>query len=431
MKRRLVGAGGVVLMIALVAIFGWYIVYTRASTSALNEALATYESRKPVNVTFNISVPESTPKDQVLYLSGSVPALGNWDAAGVALNRGDDGKYHAQIPELLHGMEYAFKVTRGTWGTVETDKENKDIPNHTFTAAKDASVDATVAEWRDGGKAVPGRVTMTGSIQLVKKWHSSALNNDRNLIVFLPPGYDKNASQRYPVLYLQDGQNLMDEATSYQGIEWGIDEAAQRLMSAGQIEPAIIVGIYNAGEFRGNEFTPPFAGADKAKAQGDAYARMVVEEVKPFVDSHFRTKPDRASTIIGGGSMGGLIALYTAKTHPDTFGQVIALSPWLRLSDKPIVPELVGDGAWVKKSKFYIDMGTEPGHNYAGGSANALPDAQQLIEQLEKAGLKNGAEFTYREIEGGKQNEASWAQTIDQVLIAVLAKPADATTKPN
>ena len=165
-----------------------------------------------------------------------MPALGNWDAAGVPLQRGEDGKYIAQVPELLNGLEYAFKVTRGTWGTVETDKSNKEIDNHTFTAKPDAKVEVAVAEWVDSGKAVPGRVTMVPGVRLEKKFKSNALDNERTLIVYLPPDYEKETSKRYPVLYMQDGQNLMDEATSYQGIEWGIDEAQCQHLRAGKIE---------------------------------------------------------------------------------------------------------------------------------------------------------------------------------------------------
>src|SRR5262249_401705 len=155
----------------------------------------------------------------------------------------------------------------GTWGTVETNKDNKDIDNHTFTATKDGSVDVSVEEWRDSGKATPGRVTVSGNIQLLRKFHSTALNNDRTLIICFAGNYERNPTQRYPVLYLQDGQNLMDEATSYQGIEWGVDEAMQRLTDAGTIEPTIVVGIYNT-ETRAAEFTATFAAADKTKAQG-------------------------------------------------------------------------------------------------------------------------------------------------------------------
>jgi predicted alpha/beta superfamily hydrolase len=428
-KRKIAGAGGIILVVALLAIFGWYIVYTQSTRSELSAAIAKYESHTPVNVTFVVTPPENTPKDQVLYLSGSVPALGNWDAAGLPLQRQTDGKYTATAPDLLNGMDYAFKITRGTWGTAESDADGKEATNHAFTASKDGKVEVTIPNWIDGGKAVPGRVTMTGDVRLHKKFHSSILNNDRTLIVYLPPDYEKNQQQRYPVLYLQDGQNLMDEATSYQGIEWGIDEAAQKLIGSGKINPVVIVGVYNT-ETRTAEFTPPLAGVAKKDAKGEQYAKMLVDEVKPFIDAHYRTNADRGHSTIAGGSMGGLIALYTAKTHADKFGGVVALSPWLRLGDKPIVNELVGDGAWLKQTFTFIDMGTDAGHNYPGGAANAIPDAQQLVAAMEKAGLENGKQFVYREIEGGKHNEASWAATIDQVLLALYGKPSDVAASP-
>ena len=419
MKRKMAAAGGVVLVAALAGIGGWYVIHTRGSAADDARAAEQYRIRsQPVAVSFVVTPPPNTPPDQGLYISGSIPALGNWDAAGVPLKKRDDGKFEATVPGLLNTMEYEFKVTRGTWGTVEADADGKDITNHTFVAKNDAKVEVAVADWLDDGKAVPGRVTMSGDIRVHKNaFQSTHLGNQRTLIVYLPPDYETSKDQRYPVLYMQDGQNLMDEATSYQGIEWGIDEAAQRLITSGQIKPAIIVGIYNS-ETRTPEFTPPLAGL--ANAQGDQYAKMVVEEAKPFVDQRYRTQSDRAQTMIGGGSMGALIALYTAKAHSDKFGGVIALSPWLRINDKPLVEQIVGDGEWLKQTFVYCDMGTDAGHNYPGGAQVALADAQQLIAAMEKAGLSEGKQFTYREIEGGKHNEASWAATIDQVLLAVL-----------
>ncbi|HYO11335.1 MAG TPA: alpha/beta hydrolase-fold protein [Tepidisphaeraceae bacterium] len=429
-KRRIAGAGGAVLIVALLGIFGWYVVHTRATQAELTRAVREYESRKPVSVTFEVSVPDGTPKDQVLYLSGSVPALGNWDAAGVPLARRDDGKYAATVPDLLNGMEYAFKVTRGTWGTVEADAQGKEVVNHAFTAAPDAKVAPQVAGWMDGGKAVPGRVTMTGNLVVHKNaFKSNALGNQRTLIVYLPPDYQQNADKRYPVLYLQDGQNLFDEATSYQGIEWGADEAAQRLIGAGRMEPVILVGVHNAGEFRLAEFTPPLAGTPADKAKADAYVRMLVEEVKPFIDQRYRTRSDRAGTYVGGGSLGGLLALYAAKTKNDVFGGVVALSPWLRLGDKPVIKELIGDGGWLKNTFAFIDVGTDGGHNYPGGGEHAVPDAQAFVAAAEQAGVAQGDRFIYREIEGHKHNESSWNATIEQVLLAVYGKDP-ATTAP-
>src|SRR5687767_2567675 len=153
----MVVAGGGVLAVALLGIGGWYVAHTKSTEAELNEAIANYEARNQlVDVTFNVEVPANTPKEQVLYLSGDVPALGNWDAAGVPLTRSDDGKYTATVKGLQNTGEYKFKVTRGTWGTVETTQEGRDVQDRVFTAARDAKVDAVVQEWRDQGQAVPG-----------------------------------------------------------------------------------------------------------------------------------------------------------------------------------------------------------------------------------------------------------------------------------
>lgn len=427
MKRRIIGAGTVILVIALVAIFGWYLLHTQSTQAELNRAIADYETKKqPVTVSFVVTAPQNTPADQVLYLSGSVPALGNWDAAGVALTKSEDGKYHCTVPELLNGMDYSYKITRGTWGTVESDANGKDVKDVAFTAGKDGKVEHAVANWLDNGQAVPGRVTMTGDIRVMKNAiPSKLLGNPRTVAVYLPPDYEKNAQSRYPVLYLNDGQNLFDEATSYQGIEWKLDEAAQKLIADGKIKPVIIVGVYNAPT-RNQEFTPPLGGASASEAKGNLYAQMIVEEIKPFIDQRYRTLTDKPNTAIGGGSMGGLIALYTAKTQPNAFGAVIALSPQLRIADKSVVSELIGDGAWLKGTKLYLDMGTNPGHNYSGDGANAIPDAQAFVAALEKAGLALDKDFSYQEIEGGKHNESSWSATAEQVLTSMYGTPQPA-----
>ena len=137
--------------------------------------------------------------------------------------------------------------------------------------------------------------------------------------------------------------------------------------------------------------------------------------------------------MIGGGSMGGLISLCAAKQHNNVFGQVIALSPWLRVGEKGeklVINDIIGDGAWLKNTKLYIDMGTSPGHNYPGGADQAIPDAQQFIAAVEKAGVPQGEQLTYREIEGGTHNEAAWQATAEQVLLAVLGNPPSPTTAP-
>src|SRR5688500_532037 len=124
----MVGGGVVVLVVALLAIAGWYVVHTRASQSEQAAAEAVFQERmQPVSVTLAVTAPPNTPKDQVLYVSGSAPALGNWEAAGIPLSRDVDGKYRVTIADLLNGQDYTFKVTRGTWGTVEASKDGKDV----------------------------------------------------------------------------------------------------------------------------------------------------------------------------------------------------------------------------------------------------------------------------------------------------------------
>ena len=125
-KTILVGV--IVLVVALAGILTWHTIETNQIKARMAEIEQEVANRKKVMVDIAVAPPANTPKDQVLYVSGSVPSLGNWDAAGVALKPGEDGKHHAQV-EVLTGLEYAFKVTRGTWGTVEADPGGKDIGN--------------------------------------------------------------------------------------------------------------------------------------------------------------------------------------------------------------------------------------------------------------------------------------------------------------
>jgi len=420
MKKTVLALVGVAV-VALVAILGWYFIDTHRAEARSNDFEAWAKNQKAIAIEFVVTAPkDTTPAGQTLYLSGGDATLGAWDAAGVPMEKRDDGKYHASV-ELMSGIEHAFKVTRGTWGTVERGAANAEIANHTFTADKPQAVEATVIMWVDEGKAVPGRVTLTGTFQQHKKFHSSNLNNERTIIVYLPPGYedDANKDMRYPVLYMNDGNNLFDESTSFAGVEWKMDETAQKLIEGGKIAPAIIVGIFNS-EQRNEEFTPPGLSTDKIKGRGDQYAKFVVEEVKPMIDKTYRTQPDRAHTSLGGSSMGGLIALYTLKTNHDTFGQIAVLTPWLREGSKTLLSELGADGAWARGTRLYLDMGSAGGTNYPG--EKPIDDARELEKTLESAGLSKGNDLAYTEIEGGQHTETAWATRVEPMLVFLYGK---------
>src|SRR6266699_1445032 len=177
--------------------------------------------------------------------------------------------------------------------------------------------------------------TLTGDIRVHKNFHSTILNNDRDVIVYLPPGYQAGLKRRYAVLYLHDGQNLFDGATSFiPGQEWRVDETAQRLIAAGKIEPLIIVGVYNTGKDRINEYTPAEDPKYKLGGKADLYGRMLVEELKPFIDSHYRTKRDAKSTGLGGSSLGGLVSLYLSLKYSNVFGRAAVVSPSVWFANK-------------------------------------------------------------------------------------------------
>jgi predicted alpha/beta superfamily hydrolase len=411
MKKTVSTSFGI-FALALLAIVGWYAWYTHQIRTRLDQFIAESEHKKLVQLNFTVTAPPDTPKDQVLYLSGSVPSLGNWDAAGLPLQRGDDGKYHGNA-EVTSGVEYEFKITRGTWGTVETNDKGEEAPDRVLKVDGAQTVEATVASWRDGGKTVPNRVTMVPGMRLHKRFHSTVLNsNERTLIVYLPPDYE-SGSDRYPVLYMQDGQNLFDAATSFAGIEWKMDEAAQELITQKTIPPMIIVGIYNGLKQRTDEFTPP-SMASGEKALGDLYGKFVVDEVKPFIDRTYRTQPDQSHTAIGGGSMGGLISLHIAKQSPNVFGKLMLFSPWLRIGEKKLTESDLGDGAFLKGMRVYIEMGSAGGANYSG--KDPVADAKEFEKFLQTAGLKPDTDYKYIELPGQEHNEPAWATRVEPAL---------------
>jgi predicted alpha/beta superfamily hydrolase len=416
MKKSLL-AMFVILIVALAAIGGWLLNSMHQSRAEADQYVAWAQSQKVIPIEFSISAPAETPNDQTLYLSGDSVELGSWDAAGVPLHRQDDGKYHATV-SLLSGIPHKFKVTRGTWGTVERGPNNADIPDHEFTGETGGVVQSSVVTWVDNGKSIPGKITVTGELRLHKKFESKILGNSRTIAVWLPPDYDTATDRKYPVLYTQDGQNLFDASTSFAGVEWQVDENAQDLITKKKIDSVIIVGIYNSPD-RTPEFTPFAKTPSGEDGRGNLYGRFVVEEVKPMIDKEYRTLSDRAHTAIAGSAMGGLITLAIAHDHPDVFGAVAVLDPWLRDSQTSLLSMWKDDG-WMKNTRFYADMGTKGGDLYPG--TNEVDDLNQLTSHLDSAGLKKGTDYSSAIIDGAEHGETAWQKRISNVLIFLYGR---------
>ena len=308
-------------------------------------------------VTIRLSaVPANTPAGATLYLAGSV---NNWNPASstYALTRLPDGTYAITLPAATGTIQYKF--TRGGWDNVESTAGNEDVANRSYTfSSGPAEVVQQVMNWKDLTAATPParRHTVTANVQIMKEDFALPQLNGRTRRVwlYLPTGY-ATSKHRYPVLYLQDGQNVFDAATSFSG-EWGVDETLSQLQMKGlDAASCIVVAVDNGGKSRLDEYSP-WRNAEYGGGEGDQYLEFLVQTLKPYIDTHYRTWPDRGSTGIGGSSMGALIATYAALKYPSVFGKVAAFSPAYWFAEKPLV-DYVRQHPANPDTRFYFVSG--------------------------------------------------------------------------
>lgn len=241
--------------------------------------------------------------------------------------------------------------------------------------------------------------TVTGTLLIQPEIAVPQLRTQRTVLVYLPPSYAKS-ERRYPVLYMHDGQNLFDAATSFSGTEWQVDETMQQLAEEG-IE-AIVVGIYHGEKQRIGEYTP-FA---RWHGKGEHYLDFLVQTLKPTIDHDFRTKPDRAQTGLIGSSMGGLISLYGFLRHPQVFGLTGVFSPALWVGHGAIY-EFVRS-AVLNPGRIYLDHGTH--------EASARP----MMQLLQEKGYRVDHELRYVAEKGGRHSEDDWARRLPDALRFLL-----------
>jgi predicted alpha/beta superfamily hydrolase len=255
---------------------------------------------------------------------------------------------------------------------------------------------------------------ISGQIQNHYSFGSGSLAAKRNISVYLPPNYHAESEQKFPVLYMQDGQNLFDPETSFAGVAWQADETAQQLILKKKIEPLMIVAIDNTPD-RLDEYTPVRSRGRGAQGGGraDEYGKMLIEELKPFIDTTYRTLPQREFTGIGGASLGGLFALHMGFTRPDVFGRTAAMSPsawWAGgfiLREAAALPERLPVRIW-------LDMGKREGRYF-------LAQTRTLQDILRSKGWQKNrraalADFRYFEAPKARHDEFFWGARFDKVL---------------
>jgi predicted alpha/beta superfamily hydrolase len=240
-----------------------------------------------------------------------------------------------------------------------------------------------------------------------EQFRSRFLRNQRDLIVYTPPGYAEQLTRHFPVLYLHDGQNLFDGATSFiPGQDWHVGQTADEGIQTGKVEPLIIVGMYNT-KARIREYTPthvPKLGGGRA----DRYAKFLLEEVRPFIDREYRTLSGSQYTGIGGSSLGGLVSLYLGLKHSRVFGKIAALSPsvwWNQL----VIHRFAQMAMVEARPRIWLDIGTREG-------PRIVRDVEKFRDVLLEKGWLLEQDLHYERVEGAEHNEAAWAQRVGPFL---------------
>jgi predicted alpha/beta superfamily hydrolase len=376
----------------------------------------------------------ATP-DQPIYFASSI---NGWNPADpeFVLSPRSDTRWQIVIDDIPANTTIAFKLTMGGWDREELDGTGSVIDNRSLPKidrSKLAPGERPVIEVRVPGFRAPvaladevrqsgpyRRLEVTGTVRRlpVRGGAGGAEAMTRDLQVWLPPGYDlpENAGRSYPVLYMMDGQNLFDAPPGLPG-EWEVDETAQRLIEAGEVEPLIIVGVPHAGEHRLREYLP-FGSIQGHTADGDRFVAWMQREVMPRVERAFRVKAGPEHTGIGGASLGGAISLYAATKHPDVFGKAIVESLPL-LADDGVGARAYLDSVSDWPDRVFVGMGgREVSNNERDADRNAMYRAwaEELDRRLAGAGL--GEDRRRLRVDAdANHNEPAWAERFPEALV--------------
>jgi predicted alpha/beta superfamily hydrolase len=358
-----------------------------------------------VQITFTVIVPPMTPKEAVVYIAGNHPLLGNWNPGEIALKKIDDSTWSRSFT-FTKGQELEYKITLGSWDS-QALYHSTEAPENSRTIVEGKNnVVIQPTNWKSVAfQLLPGGIT--GAVQYHRQLRGDGLQYARDLIVWLPPSYEKQKSKRYPVLYMQDGQNIIDPRTSFIGYDWHVDEVADSLIRAGTMEEIIVVGIYNSPD-RITEYSDTDLGK--------AYARFVISKVKPLIDSTYRTKPDRKNTAVMGSSMGGLISFLFVWWYPEVFSKAGCLSSVFDNRAASALNLVRAEKVKTHDVKIYFDCG---GYN---GERSLKPGMDEIVELMKKRGYSEGTDFISFFDPKAEHSERAWASRVWRPLTFLFGK---------
>jgi predicted alpha/beta superfamily hydrolase len=255
----------------------------------------------------------------------------------------------------------------------------------------------------------PDEPTPHPRLHLHRAFTSQFLPDPRDVIVYVPPGYD-DSDRSYSVLYMHDGQNLFDGRTSFvKDRTWQVREHADAAIDAGEIEPLVIIGIYNTGDHRLAEYTAD-GNAQMGGGKAESYGRLITEELMPWIGGQYRVRQERAATAMAGSSLGGLVTLYLGIRDAQRFGKLGVLSPSVWWNRKSILGYVDEHAPQLRdKPRLWLDIGDREGQK-------TVRDAEQLARRLKANGWRPGETLHFEKVAGGTHDEASWARRVRPML---------------
>ena len=356
------------------------------------------------------SIPEYTPAGDQIFLAGDINGWNPGDTAYI-LKKNINNLPEITLEEKPEGTQILFKFTRGSWDVVEKGPNGEEIANRQFTYGNGDTLHVIIYNWADGGG---GNSTAAENVSIIDEdFYMPQLDRTRRIWLYLPPDYDVS-DDLYPVIYMHDGQNIFDEATSYLGIEWKVDETLNDLAERGFKVP-VVVAVDNGGNFRLDEYSPWYNTQYQSGGEGEAYIDFLTETLKPYIDQNYRTLTDRKNTGIMGSSMGGFISHYGLLKYQEVFSKSGNFSPAYFFSDT--VWMFTGEADKQFPLKIYQVAGDQEGWTM-------VPDMLAMHDTLINLGFDETEVFT-KVVEGGEHNELLWQQQFEQAYLWLFASFAN------
>jgi predicted alpha/beta superfamily hydrolase len=347
---------------------------------------------------------EDVHDSEFVYISGSDSLIGDWNPSAVKLEKIDDSTWVKNFNFII-GKNIEYKFTKGSWELEALNDDCSTPSNSVLNVTRDTAVSIKISKWKNkDSKIIHGQIT--GTVKYHRQFKADSLK-PRDIIVWLPPSYYENSEKRYPVLYMHDGQNIFDPATSTFGYDWRLDEVADSLIRAGSLQEIIIVGIYNTQD-RSREYSHSVLGYK--------YMDFIVSTLKPFIDTEYRTMPGKENTANGGSSLAGLISLMLVWNYPEVFSKAACISPAFKISVYNYVDTVINYSGKKKEIKLYIDNGGE------GLESELQPGIDDMIIALQNKGYELGKDILWHIDLIAYHSETAWAARIWRPLLFFFGK---------